>query len=364
MSSSAFVDAPIREIPRLVPISLIEADGVDASCIIAINDELNAFLHAHDCSEPHSDAIWGVAWTANDTVISASADGSVKQFSAVGGQPHPPNATFPTPHSLAQVSLSVSPDGRRALYNSIEGLTKLWNLENGEILGTLESFVRTKEDSEPSWSVTLNPKGETYASTGGSGNVAIHSAQTDNFGEKVTTLTAASSGKSKFGMFVAHSPDGRRVAMSSESGQIYIFDIEAGALSFTFTSHAMSVRSLAWSPDSNLLLSASEDKRLVLHDVRSAPGGAVASFSGHTSWVLSTDISPDGRLGLSGSADKTIKVWDIGARAAVSTVQDTGEVWSVSWRPKAPAAGSPGAFVSGGEDGVVRWWRGAGAGTS
>jgi WD repeat-containing protein 61 len=131
-----------------------------------------------------------------------------------------------------------------------------------------------------------------------------------------------------------------------------------------------------------LLLSASEDKRLTLHDVRTAPGGAVASFTGHSSWVLSTDISPDGRLGLSGyvfalfsrkpnltkyyprSADRSIKVWDIGARAAVSTIQDTGEVWSVCWRPKLPTAGSAGAFVSGGEDGVVRWWRGAGGGTT
>ena len=56
-----------------------------------------------------------------------------------------------------------------------------------------------------------------------------------------------------------------------------------------------------------------------------------------------------------------MKVWDIGARAAVSTIQDTGEVWSVSWRPKPPPHGSPGSFVSGGEDGVVRWWRGAGS---
>jgi len=107
--------------------------------------------------------------------------------------------------------------------------------------------------------------------------------------------------------------------MSSETGQIFIFDIESSSLSITYTSHAMSVRSLAWSPDSSvstclssfhlrkalkhlskLLLSASEDKRLVLHDARTAPGGAVASFSGHTSWVLSTDVSPDGRLALSG----------------------------------------------------------------
>jgi WD repeat-containing protein 61 len=134
-----------------------------------------------------------------------------------------------------------------------------------------------------------------------------------------------------------------------------------------------------------LLLSGSDDKRLILHDVRTSasgkPGsGAVASLSGHSSWVLSTDISPDGRLALSGyviacrslnlslvlilmasrSADKTIKVWDLSARAAVSTIQDTGEVWNVSWRPRVPSTGSAGAFLSGGEDGCVRWWRSAG----
>jgi WD40 repeat protein len=40
--------------------------------------------------------------------------------------------------------------------------------------------------------------------------------------------------------------------MSSETGQIYIFDLEAGSLTTTFTSHVMSVRSLAWSPDSSV----------------------------------------------------------------------------------------------------------------
>ena len=40
--------------------------------------------------------------------------------------------------------------------------------------------------------------------------------------------------------------------MSSESGQIYIFDIETGALSIAFTSYAMSVHSVAWSPDSTV----------------------------------------------------------------------------------------------------------------
>jgi len=267
------------------------------------------------------------------------------------------------PHTLGLISLSLSPTGEKVLFNSIEGLTRMWDLQSGDIVGTHESYARSGSDPvEPSWSVSLSPKGGTYASTGGSGNVTIHSAEVDNFGERLTTLP---SGRNKFGMHCKHSPDGSRVALSTESGQIYIYDLESNALTSTYTSHAMTVRSFAWSPDSQLLLSASDDKRLILHDVRTSasgkPGsGAVASLSGHSSWVLSTDISPDGRLALSGSADKTMKVWDLSARAAVSTIQDTGEVWSVSWRPRVPSTGSAGAFLSGGEDGCVRWWRSAG----
>jgi len=121
--------------------------------------------------------------------------------------------------------------------------------------------------SNQAWSVSLNPKGETYASCGGSGNVFVHSAQTENFGERLSTLTT---GRHKFGMHCSHvcvhpalfristsslliqSPDGRRLAMSSETGQIFIFDLEKSALATTYTSHAMPVRSLSWSSDSSV----------------------------------------------------------------------------------------------------------------
>ncbi|KAI0306990.1 WD repeat-containing protein 61 [Multifurca ochricompacta] len=303
-----------------------------------------AYLRAIDCAEPHGDAVWGISWTAkDDSVISISADGTIKRWNSTSGQVM---RTAPT-HTLGLVSLSVAPDGRFALYNSVDGTTFLWDLEGGAIVGKHESY--TRPGAEPSWSVSLNPKGRTYAATGG------------DFGEQRGILQ---SGRGKFGMRCSHSPDGSRVALSAESGQIVIFDLASSTLTSTYTSHAMAVRSLSWSPDSQLLLSASEDKRLILHDVRTtSPGrpgsGAVASLTGHSSWVLSSDISPDGRLALSGSADKTIKVWDLTARAAVSTIADTGEVWAVSWQPSSTAASS-GAFVTGGEDGIVRWWKAAG----
>lgn len=52
----------------------------------------------------------------------------------------------------------------------------------------------------------------------------------------------------------SQSPDGKRIALSSESGHVFIFDIESGSLVTTYTSHAMAVRSLAWSYDGQVSL--------------------------------------------------------------------------------------------------------------
>lgn len=46
-------------------------------------------------------------------------------------------------------SLSVSPLGTHALYNTLEGLTCLWDLESGEVVGKHESYTRTAEQPEP-----------------------------------------------------------------------------------------------------------------------------------------------------------------------------------------------------------------------
>lgn len=318
-----------------------------------------AYLNAVVCQEPHKDAIWGVSWTPDDRVISASADGTIKQWDSGSGQ-----ITRAGPrHPLGLTSISTSEDGRYAVFNSVEGLTQMWDVQTGNIVGKFESYARpTSAQLEPSWAVSLHPKATTYASCGGSGNLLIHSTEPATFGQHKATLP---SGRTKFGLCCSYSPDGKRIAMGTEAGQIFVFDPQAPGKTFAFTSHAMSVRTLSWSPDSSLLLSGSEDKRLILHDVRVSPSGrpgsgAVASLTGHSSWVLSTQISPDGKLALSGSADKTAKVWDLGSRTAVSTIQDTGEVWSVSWRPNPSGTNASGAFVTGGEDGHLRWWRAAG----
>lgn len=89
----------------------------------------------------HNDAIWDISWLPDDSAISISADGSIKQWDSTSGQV---SRTLP-PHTLGLVSLSTSPSGEQILFNSLEGLTSLWDLGSGEVVGKFESFVRTRE---------------------------------------------------------------------------------------------------------------------------------------------------------------------------------------------------------------------------
>ncbi|KIY48388.1 WD40 repeat-like protein [Fistulina hepatica ATCC 64428] len=185
----------------------------------------------------------------------------------------------------------MSPDGRQALYNSVEGMTYLCNIDgvpqDDDIVGKFASFDRTHgrptiDPVEPSWSVSLHPNRKTYASTGSSSYLTVHSAAPGpEFGKRLS------------------SPDGTRAPLASETGQVYVFDIESAQLQTMLTSHAMSVRSIAWSADLSLLLSTSEDKRVMVHDVHTPNGGTVAALSGHTSWVMDVDISHDMNLTVS-----------------------------------------------------------------
>jgi hypothetical protein len=99
-----------------------------------------SIVHKLNLSQAHDDAVWGVSWAnADDRVISVSADGMIKYLDSTSGQV---TRTLPR-HTLGLTSLSTSLDGRQALFNSIEGLTQLWDLNSGEIIGKYESYLRT-----------------------------------------------------------------------------------------------------------------------------------------------------------------------------------------------------------------------------
>ena len=66
---------------------------------------------------------------------------------------------------------------------------------------------------------------------------------------------------------------------------------------------------MAWSPDSRILATASEDLAARLWDTE---GGLLAELTGHTEQIWAIAWLLDGRRVVTGGADRTVRVWDIG----------------------------------------------------
>ena len=87
----------------------------------------------------------------------------------------------------------------------------------------------------------------------------------------------------------------------------------------TLRGHAGRITSLAWSPDSARLASASWDETLRIWHARESAYGPERSFPDHRATVNVALFSPDGRWLASGGDDRACRVWDgaTGARRQV-----------------------------------------------
>ncbi|XP_050374768.1 COMPASS-like H3K4 histone methylase component WDR5A [Argentina anserina] len=79
----------------------------------------------------------------------------------------------------------------------------------------------------------------------------------------------------------------------------------------TFEGHdqGVSVSDLAFSADSRLLVSASDDKTLRLWDLDS--GRRLQTLRGHTNYVFCVNFNPQANMIVSGSFDETVRIWDV-----------------------------------------------------
>jgi WD40 repeat protein len=84
-------------------------------------------------------------------------------------------------------------------------------------------------------------------------------------------------------------------------------------LATKLTGHSSVVRRAAFSPDGNLLASASWDNVIRLWDTSNPdnPQPVGQLLRGHTGFVTSVAFSPDGKTLASSSADNTVRLWDL-----------------------------------------------------
>jgi WD40 repeat protein len=108
--------------------------------------------------------------------------------------------------------------------------------------------------------------------------------------------------------------------------------------------HTHAVYSVAFSPDSKTLASASGDHTVRLWDL--ATNKERSTLKGHTASVTSVAFSPDGKSLASASYDKTVKLWDVATGKERVTLTGTQAVWSVAFSPDGRMLASAGGSIA------------------
>jgi len=301
------------------------------------------FSLIHKTENAHEDSIWTCAWgcpkkkkeikvenedsrdsmhsnedDTNEYVITGSVDDTVKVWEHKDGSLKLKHKL--TGHSLGVVSVAVNSDGSRCASSSLDSSLRVWDLESGEKIYSIEV------GPVDIWTVCFSPDDKYIVSGSHAGKIHLYSAENGKQEQILDTRGG------KFTLSVAYSPDGKYIASGAIDGIINIFDVAYGKVLQTLEGHAMPIRALCFSPDSQLLLTASDDNHMKLYDIKDA--NVAGTMSGHASWVLGVSFAPDGQKFASSSSDHTVKVWELSQRQCLHTFHEhTDQAWGVKYHP-------------------------------
>ncbi len=244
-------------------------------------------------------------------------------------------ASLPGHSGMTLVGFSA--DGKVLATTGSDGRLRLRETRTWSAIADVQAHDRT------AWSMAISPDSELVATGGEDGAIQLWSATT---GEVATTIVAGPETVRS----LAFSPDGRVLAAVVHIPTFKSSEVRAWrrddwtrieGFERRFRGHTEMIEIAAFSPDGDVLATASHDTTARLHDA--ATGGTRAVLEGHSEVIYHLAFSPDGRTLATASWDGTVKLWNVATGGLLGTLgPHTGVVWHVAFSPdgRTLAAGS------------------------
>lgn len=308
--------------------------------------------------DAHDDAIWCASWIGDSAVVgdgqvdtglsglvTGSVDESCKQWTFDRGQQTLNVEQNLTNHDLGVISLGVDPSHEIVATTALDCCVRMWNMK------TEENTYVTLEGPE-AWSLAFNPLADSQqlaVAAGSKGGVTLYTTRNlgdDTLNRQVAHMkgpsglneggVSAPKGASQatpFAMGVAYDPRGVKLAVSHSDGQVVLYDVETQKEIRTYVGHSKAVRSLCFSSDEQLLITASDDGTSNLYEMMNK--NPISNLTGHEGSVLSVAGSRGGKHCVTGSADGKVKVWELRTTTCLQTLSEHqgGAVWDVAMHP-------------------------------
>lgn len=200
-----------------------------------------------------------------------------------------------TGHMKGVRSLGLSADGKRAISASWDGSVKLWAVDSGAELFTLDKVA-----SFPI-GVAITADGDIAVSTYQDGTLQVWDVTTGTATRSLTGHSGPVNG-------VALSCDGRLAVSASEDKTVKVWDLATGTERVTLLGHLFGVSGVGISADGRRAVSFCSST-LKVWDVEM--GKELSSITPNSGPVLSVALSQDAMRGVSASRDYTLKVWNL-----------------------------------------------------
>ena len=287
----------------------------------------------------HTDKINKVAFSPRgqeEIIATASDDNTVKLWKRDGTLIQTlPSGRYPNQGHTKKVNgVAFSPDRDIIATASDDEKVKLWK-RDGEIIRTIDNFKSHLLD------VNFSPDGKKLAVGSKDNTIAI----LDRNGELLQEIGSYSeennseennNGHKDWVRAVAWSRDSNIIASASDDNTVKLWELKNNQFEYkeTLEGHNSWVFDVKFSPDGNTIASTSNDKKLILwkKDANDSFKFSPQVLKGHKGEVNSVSFSPDGKKIATVSGDKTVKLWNADSGEELRTITGHNEdLYSVSF---------------------------------